>query len=163
MSIEARGLESVTEDILDSQLQPIPFGQAAVRRAGTDVTIVGILRTVHLALEAAASLAEEGISAEVIDPRTLVPFDVECVRASVQRTGRLIVVDESFPTCSFASEILSSVVEDDETFASLKGAVKRICTEPVPIPYSPVLEDFVLPQAQDIVFAARQLLGSAAR
>jgi pyruvate/2-oxoglutarate/acetoin dehydrogenase E1 component len=153
---EAR-LATLTEDVPDD-LEPIPFGQARIRREGDDVTIVGLMQTVHAAVEAADLLAEDGVSAEVIDLRTVVPLDVATVRASVRKTGRLIVVDESFPMCSVAAELVTAITEDDETFARLTAPVRRICNKPVPIPYSPVLEDFVLPSVDDIVAVAGGLL-----
>jgi acetoin:2,6-dichlorophenolindophenol oxidoreductase subunit beta len=155
--VETRRLESLEGEVPDAQ-EPIPFGQAEVVRTGTDVTVVGILNTVHLALSAYDDLAEIGVSAEVIDPRTLVPFDSELVRASVRRTGRLVVVDESFPTCSFASEIVAAVCEDPTTFGCLRSPVRRVCTKPVPIPFSGVLEDFVVPNAQDVVAAVMEIM-----
>lgn len=153
---EAR-LASLAEEVPDD-LDPIPFGRALIRREGTDVTIVGLMQTVHASLEAAERLAEEKVSAEVIDLRTVVPLDIDTVKASVKKTGRLIVVDESFPVCSVAAEIVASVSEDAATFARLAAPARRVCNKPVPIPYSPVLEDFVLPSVDDIVSAARELL-----
>jgi acetoin:2,6-dichlorophenolindophenol oxidoreductase subunit beta len=152
---EAR-LASLAEDVPDD-LEPIPLGRALIRREGTDVTIVGLLQTVHASLEAADRLAADNVSAEVIDLRTVVPLDIDTVKASVRKTGRLIVVDESFPMCSVAAEVVASVSEDAGTFARLAAPVRRICNKPVPIPFSPVLEDFVLPSVDDIVSAAREL------
>lgn len=128
-----------------------PFGSASVKRSGTDVTIVAIGYMVELALVAADRLAVDGVSAEVIDPRTLVPLDLETIRNSVRRTGRLIVVDESMPTCSMAAEIVTAMVEDDETYRFLVAAPRRICTANAPVPFSAVLEDFVLPNVDRIV------------
>ena len=115
----------------------VPLGVAEVKRAGTDVTVVGLAYYVHEALAVADELAREGISVEVIDPRTLVPLDVETIRASVRKTGRLVIVDEAPATCSAASEIAALVVEDPETFRALKAPVRRVCAAPVPVPYSP--------------------------
>lgn len=141
---EADRLVDVREEIPENDAV-IPLGVAEVKRPGSDVTVVAIGYMVPLALAAAARLAEVGISAEVIDPRTLVPIDMESIRESVKRTGRLVVVDESFPTCSVASEIVAAVVEDSESIAALQAPPRRICTLPVPVPFSPPLEDYVLP------------------
>jgi acetoin:2,6-dichlorophenolindophenol oxidoreductase subunit beta len=139
----------------------VPIGVASVKRPGTDVTIVALGYMVYPALAAAEELAAEGVSAEVIDPRTLVPLDLDTIRQAVQKTGRLIVVDESAPTCSMASEIAAVVAEDWETCRVLRAPVRRVCTAAVPIPFSPPLEDFVLPDQQNIVDAVREALGYA--
>src|SRR5918992_4279146 len=106
----------------------VPIGGASVKRPGTDVTIVALGYMVYLALAAAEELAAEGVSVEVIDPRTLVPLDVDTIRQSVQKTGRMIVVDESAPTCSMASEVAAVVAEDWETCRVLRAPVRRVCT-----------------------------------
>jgi pyruvate/2-oxoglutarate/acetoin dehydrogenase E1 component len=95
------------------------------------------------------------VSVEVIDPRMLVPLDVECIRLSVQKTGRLIVVDESAPTCSMASEIVASVVENWATHQALRAPARRVTMPAVPVPFSPPLEDFVLPDQARIAAAIR--------
>lgn len=128
----------------------IPLGLASTKRGGQDVTVVAIGYMVSLALQAAAELEMRGISVEVIDPRTLVPLDVDTIRSSVRRTGRLVVVDESPPMCSMASEIAAAVVEDRATFAALRSAPIRVCAQPVPVPYSPPLEAFVVPDVHRI-------------
>jgi acetoin:2,6-dichlorophenolindophenol oxidoreductase subunit beta len=96
---------------------------------------------------------------EVIDPRTLVPLDVERIRESVRKTGRLIVVDESAPTCSMASEIAANIAEDWQTCHALRAPVRRVCMPAVPVPFSPPLEDFVLPDQARIAATVRELLG----
>jgi pyruvate dehydrogenase E1 component beta subunit len=136
----------------------IPFGVARTVREGTDVTIVAIAYMVTVARAAADALAERGISAEIIDPRTLVPLDLEAIHSSVKKTGRLVVVDESFPTCSFASEVIAGVVEDPEVMAALQGAPQRVCTAPIPTPFAATLEDFMLPDANDVVRAVERVL-----
>jgi acetoin:2,6-dichlorophenolindophenol oxidoreductase subunit beta len=156
---EASRIDPIAEEVPDGD-HLVPIGTAAVKREGSDVTIVGLAYMVHLALEAAEGLAREGISAEVVDPRTLVPLDVETIRASVRKTGRLVVVDESPPTCSMAAEIAAAVVEDPATFRALRGPVTRVCAAAVPVPYSPPLEDFVLPNTERIAAAARALVTS---
>ncbi|MFC2007344.1 alpha-ketoacid dehydrogenase subunit beta [Chloroflexota bacterium] len=136
----------------------IPFGVAEIRREGKDVTVVALAKMVHEALAAADELAVEGISVEVIDPRTLVPLDEETIRKSVARTGRLVVVDEACPTCGAAAEIASLVVEDSATFKSLKSHPRRVCGLNVPIPYSPPMEQYVLPNKDKIITAIREAM-----
>ena len=126
----------------------IPFGVADVKREGSDVTVVALAWLVHEALAAAEELAKEGISVEVVDPRTLVPLDTETIRQSVRKTGRLVIADEAGPTAGFSAEVAAVATEDAATFASLKAPVKRVCALPVPIPYSPVLENRCVPGPQ---------------
>ncbi|MBV9964599.1 MAG: alpha-ketoacid dehydrogenase subunit beta, partial [Alphaproteobacteria bacterium] len=123
----------------------IPLGKADVKREGDDVTVVAVAWLVHEALAAAEELAKEGISVEVVDPRTLVPLDKDTIRDSVQKTGRLVIADEAGPTAGFSAEVAAVVTEDAATFARLAAPVKRVCALQVPIPYSPVLEDHVFP------------------
>ena len=141
----------------------VPIGVAEVKRAGRDVTIVGLAYYVPEALAVAAELAGEGISVEVVDPRTLVPLDVDTVRASVRKTGRAVIVDEAPATCSAASEIAALIVEDPETFRALKAPVRRVCALPVPVPYSPVLEQAALPGRDDIKAAVYEVMKESLR
>ena len=113
-------IDPIVEEVPDGE-GLVPIGVASVKRPGTDVTIVALGYMVYPALAAAEELAAEGVSVEVIDPRTLVPLDAETIRQSVQKTGRLIVVDESAPTCSMASEIAAVVAEDWETCRALRA------------------------------------------
>jgi acetoin:2,6-dichlorophenolindophenol oxidoreductase subunit beta len=136
----------------------IPFGQACIRREGADVTVVALARMVYEALAAADELAKKGISLEVIDPLTLVPLDTGTIRKSVARTGRLIVVDEACPTCGAAPEIIAQVVEDKATFNRLKAPPVRVCGLNVPIPFSPPLEQYVLPDKGKIMAAVREIV-----
>ena len=133
----------------------IPLGVAEVRRAGSDVTIVAIAAMVGRALEAAELLAGEGISAEVIDPRTLSPLDEETILGSVEKTGGLVVVDESPPHCSVASEIAAVVGE--KAFDSLNGPVRRVTAPHTPVPFSPSLEEAYAPSVQAVVEAVRTI------
>ena len=133
----------------------IPFGKAAVRRKGTDITIVALGRMTRFAMEAAEELAKTGVSAEVIDPRTLVPMDTAAILRSVRKTGRLVVVDEACQTCSAASEIMAQAASDKNTFSKLKSAPARVCGLDVPIPFSPPMEHYVVPDKAKIVKAAR--------
>ncbi len=139
----------------------IPFGKADIKREGTDVTIVALAWLVHEALAAAETLAKEGISAEVVDPRCLVPMDAELIRASVRKTGRLVVADEAGPTAGASAEIATLVTEDPDTFKALKGAVRRVCALQVPIPYAPHLEDHVFPDRQKIVEGVRSVMAAS--
>ena len=134
----------------------VPLGVASIPRAGTDLTIVGIAGGVRLALDAAEQLAEEGISAEVVDPRTLVPMDWDTILSSVARTGHLVVVDPANRTCSAASEISAQVVE--HCFDALRGPIVRVTTDDVHVPFSPVLEKQIYPNVEKVVAAARRAL-----
>lgn len=139
----------------------IPFGEADTKREGRHVTLVAVGGMVHDALGAAEELAGDNISVEVIDPRTLVPLDAAAIRRSVQKTGRLVVLDEAGPTASFSSEVIALVTEDAATFARLKAPVRRVCALQTPIPYSPVLENAVFPDRERIVAGIRDVLKAA--
>jgi pyruvate/2-oxoglutarate/acetoin dehydrogenase E1 component len=141
----------------------IPFGKADVKREGRDVTVVALAWLVHEALAAAETLAAEGISMEVIDPRTLVPLDAATIRASVQKTGRLVIADEAGPTAGFSAEVAAVATEDPATFSRLKAPVKRVCALQVPIPYSPVLEDAVFPDRGRIAAGVREVMQGQGR
>lgn len=136
----------------------VPIGEAEVKREGSDITVVGLAWQVQEALAAAETMAGEGVSVEVVDPRTLVPMDAGTIRASVRKTGRLIVADEAGPTAGAAAEIATLVTEDPETFRALKSPPKRVCALQVPIPYSPVLEDHVFPNRDKIADAVREVM-----
>jgi pyruvate/2-oxoglutarate/acetoin dehydrogenase E1 component len=158
ISFESTRLMTMTGDVPEEDYT-IPLGQAEIKRSGSDVTIVALAWLVHEALEAAQMLEQEGISAEVIDPRTLVPMDTATIRQSVQKTGRLVIADEAGPTAGASAEIAALVTEDRETFARLKAPVKRVCALQVPIPYSPVLENHVFPDRHRILAGVRELTG----
>src|SRR5258705_643043 len=136
----------------------IPFGQADIKREGSDVTVVALAWLVHEALAAAEELAKEGISVEVVDPRTLVPLDQETIRNSVQKTGRLVIADEAGPTAGFSAEVAAVVTEDAPTFARLKAPLKRVCALQVPIPHRPVLANHAFPDRQRIMARIRGVL-----
>ena len=131
----------------------IPFGQALVRRAGEDVTVVATLTMVHHALAAAEELAEEGTSVEVIDPRTLVPLDEETIVRSVRKTGRLLVVDEAYLSCGIHSEVITLAAE--RAFGDLRAAPRRLGNPGAPVPFAPPLEEAVLPDKAKIIAAIR--------
>ncbi|WP_151446775.1 alpha-ketoacid dehydrogenase subunit beta [Lacisediminimonas profundi] len=137
----------------------IPLGRAALRREGSDVTLISYAKTVDHCLQAAAKLAEEGISAEVIDLRSLKPLDEEAILASVRKTGRLIVVHEASRMCGVGAEISALVAE--HAWASLKAPVVRLTGPDAPAPSSYVLEQAFIPQADGITAAARKLLAPA--
>ncbi|MCC7286052.1 MAG: alpha-ketoacid dehydrogenase subunit beta [Burkholderiaceae bacterium] len=137
----------------------LPFGQARVAREGKDLTIVTISQMVHKALLAADELAKAGVSAEVVDLRTLVPLDRNAVLKSVGKTGRLIVADEDYLGFGLTGEISAIVAENLDTL-KLKAPVKRLAVPNVPIPYSRPLEQFVIPQVAGIVEAAKSLMSA---
>lgn len=162
VSFECSRLAGVTGPVPDGD-HLVPLGVAEVKRAGTDVTIVGLAYYVGEALAVAGALAGEGISVEVVDPRTLVPMDVDTLRASVRKTGRLVIVDEAPATCSAASEIAALIAEDPDTFRVLKAPIRRVCAVPVPVPYSPPLEQAALPSRDDIKAAVYDVLKDSPR
>ena len=137
----------------------IPFGVADVKHKGDDVTIVANSRMVLFALEAAAELEKAGISAEVIDPRTLVPLDEATILESVHKTNRLVVVNEGVERCGWAAEI--AALMQKKAFSDLDAPIERVCARNVPLPFQPDLEDYVLPSVADIVRAAEVTLGKA--
>lgn len=135
----------------------IPFGQAAIVREGKDVTIVGLAMGVHNALKAAEKLATQGVSAEVIDLRTLVPLDRETIFASVAKTGKLIVVDEDYRSYGMTGEIIASIAERDLTV--LKASPQRVAYPDIPIPFTRPMEQFALPNPDKIVEAYEKMKG----
>jgi len=130
----------------------VPFGRAAVKRAGSDVTIVAWSKMVGFSLQAAAELSDRGVDAEVVDLRTLVPFDERTVLESVARTGRLVVVHEAHRRAGFGAEVASTVAE--RAHSELRAPVARVAAKDVPLPMAPNLERFVLPSVEDIVNTA---------
>jgi len=152
VSFEHMGLEGLIGEVPEKEYA-LPFGQASVRKEGSDVTVVALAKMVHLCLEVAEEMEKDGISAEIIDPRTLMPLDRESFKTSVMKTGRLVVVDEACRTCGTAGEIISSVVEDAKVFNSLKASPKRVCGLDVPIPFSRPMEKYVVPDKEKIAAA----------
>ncbi|HEY1387761.1 MAG TPA: alpha-ketoacid dehydrogenase subunit beta [Ktedonobacterales bacterium] len=134
----------------------IPFGVADVKREGTDVTIVTVGMMVHRSLAAAKKLADEGISAEVVDLRTLAPLDREAIVNSVRKTHRLLVVDEDYRSYGMTGEVIATVAESALDY--LDAPARRLAEPDVPIPYSRPLEQYVLPNAEKIAAAARELV-----
>ena len=148
------------EDEVPDDDYEIAFGQAAVKREGSDVTIVACSMMVVAALEAAEQLAGEGIDAEVIDLRTLVPLDEQTILDSVAKTGHLVITDEGRLRCGVASEIAATVSEHG--FESLKAPPARVARMDAPVPGNQIQEAFLAPSAEKIVAAAKQVVGQAA-
>ncbi|MEA5003090.1 MAG: alpha-ketoacid dehydrogenase subunit beta [Christensenella sp.] len=150
---EHKALYSNKEEVPDDPDFMIPFGQAKIRKEGTDVTIVANLLYVSRALEAAAELEKEGISAEVIDPRTLVPFDYETIVNSVKKTGRLVTVHEAHRTAGWGAEVAAEITE--RAFPYLDHAPIRLGAKQCPLPFNVILENATVPQVKEIIDAAR--------
>jgi len=135
----------------------VPFGKAVVVRGGRDVTIVATGNMVSKFVAAADLLEKEGVFTEILDPRTLVPLDKDAILASVARTGRLAIADERFETCGPGAEITAIVA--NEGFHYLKAPIQRVSMAPTPHPFSPPLEQAVLPTTEKIMAAVRFALG----
>jgi pyruvate dehydrogenase E1 component beta subunit len=155
MIFEDIKLWSLKDEVPQDPDYLVPIGKAHVRRTGTDVTIVAIAGAMRSALDAATSLASEGISAEVIDPRTLKPLDTETIVASVAKTGRLLIVENAHRVASASAEIAAVVAE--EAFESLRRPILRLTAPDVHVPFTPVLEKKLFPNKAGIVAAAQQL------
>lgn len=153
--LEHKGLYGVSGPVPDGEYI-IPLGKADVKREGKDVTIVATSLMVQKALEAAQELAAQGIEAEVIDPRTLLPLDKETILKSVEKTGRLVIVQEAVKNSGFASEIAAVVSE--EGFDLLDAPIKRVAAPFVPVPFSPPLEQAYIPSAEKIIAAVKELV-----
>ncbi len=150
-----RGALSPVGEVPDEEYL-VPIGQGVIRRPGRDVTLVGKLLTVYRALEAADRLAQEGIEAEVIDPRTLVPLDKELILESVRKTGRLVIVEEDNRTGGWAAELAATVAE--EAFDWLDAPVRRVSAPDTPPPFAPVMEQFYVPGVEQVIKAVHSLL-----
>jgi pyruvate dehydrogenase E1 component beta subunit len=137
----------------------VPFGQASVRRSGGDVTIVATGWMVGKALAAAESLAAEGIEAEVIDPRTLVPLDIDTILSSVEKTGHVVLVDQATRHASASALIAAEIA--DHGFSALKAPIKQVTALDASVPYSEPMEAYVLPDEAKILCAVHQVLGTA--
>ena len=152
---EHKLLYDVEEDVPDESYV-IPFGEANIVHEGQDVTIVAFSRMVHVAVAAAQALAKDGIGCEVIDPRTTSPLDEETILESVEATGRLVIVDESYPRCGMAADIAALVAQT--AFGSLKAPIMRVTPPHVPVPFAPTLEDAYIPNAQRVEAAVREVM-----
>jgi pyruvate dehydrogenase E1 component beta subunit len=146
------------EEDVDVAAPPIPFGTARVRREGTDATVVALSVTVGRALEAAGALAGEGVSVEVVDPRSLSPLDVAALVGSARKTGRVVVVDECSRSFGAGAELAATIAE--HAFAQLRAPVRRVTTADVPIPYSEALESALVVTSERIAAAVRGTLDS---
>jgi pyruvate/2-oxoglutarate/acetoin dehydrogenase E1 component len=149
---EHKAMYDMTGDVPEESYT-IPFGEANVVREGDDVTIVAMGRMVSLAEQAAVELESSGVSAEVIDPRTASPLDLDTILESVEKTGRLVVVDEASPRCNLATDISAQVVS--EAFGDLRAPIKMVSPPHVPVPFAQPLEDLYIPSVQDIVNSAK--------
>ena len=155
MFLEPRELLALKGPVPEAAYE-IPFGVAAIVRAGKDVTVVAVGRMVPRALEAADALSREGVSVEVIDPRTVAPLDVETIGASVAKTGRLLIADEAFGLYGIGAEIAAQVA--DRFFDELDAPIRRVNGLHTPTPYSPPLEAAVVPDTDAVTKAIRDLL-----
>jgi len=151
---EHKALYGIKGDVPEASYA-IPFGQADVKRAGSDVTVIATGAMVHKALEAADLLQGEGISIEIIDPRTLVPLDADTLIQSVIKTGRAVVVHEAVRRGGFGGEIVS-VIQESDAFDYLDAPIQRVAGRCIPIPYNPELEKHAIPQTDDIVAAVKK-------
>ncbi|MCZ6780025.1 MAG: pyruvate dehydrogenase complex E1 component subunit beta, partial [Nitrospirae bacterium] len=154
--IEAQLLYGTKGEVEDGEYT-IPIGQAEITRPGADVTIVAYSKMQLLAMEAAEVLAQEGIQAEVIDPRTLKPLDAETICTSVRKTGRLVIVEEGWPFAGLGAQIAETVYAN--TFDYLDAPIVRVTGEEVPMPYARPLEDAAIPDRARVITAVKQVLG----
>ncbi len=153
---EHRTLYPLKEHVPE-ELEPIPLGQARVHREGDDVTVVAIGRLVHEALKAAEEAESEGISVEVIDPRTLQPLDEEAIVGSVKKTNRCVVAHEAITRSGFGAEI--AAVVQQQAFDWLDAPVERVGAKFAPLPFAPVMEQYVVPHAEDVLEAIKRTVG----
>jgi pyruvate dehydrogenase E1 component beta subunit len=152
---EHKMLYEMTGDVPEESYT-IPFGEANVLRDGDDVTLVAVGRMVHTATEAADELAGTGVGCEVIDLRTSSPLDTETILESVERTGRLVVVDEASPRCGLATDIAGLVAQ--EAFGALRAPIQMVTPPHTPVPFSSALEDIYIPDAQKVTNAVKTVL-----
>jgi len=153
--IDHRALSSIRGPVPEED-EAIPFGQADVKRVGKDVTVIATSFMVQRSLTVAEGLAHEGIDVEVVDPRTLVPLDFATIMASVEKTGRVVIVDECHQSCGVAAELSARIVETG--FDKLKAGIQRVNTLDVPVPYSEPLEEYISPSESRIAEAIRSVL-----
>jgi pyruvate dehydrogenase E1 component beta subunit len=158
MSFEDGTLWSSKSTVPDDNDFLVPIGVADVKREGTDVSVIAVGGSVQYALAAAETLAEEGVSVEVVDPRTLVPLDTKTILDSVRKTGRAITVDPAHQSCSAASEISATIVE--RAFSRLKAPVLRVTTPDTHLPFSPPIEKPLYPSPERIIAAVRKVMDS---
>jgi pyruvate dehydrogenase E1 component beta subunit len=142
---------------VSEQLEPIPLGKARVVREGTDVTVIAIGPLVHRALEAAKQAEEEGISVEIVDPRTLQPLDEDALVASVKKTNRAVVAHEAVTRMGFGAEV--TAVLQHQAFDYLDAPIERVGAKFTPLAFAPVMEQYVVPHAEDVLAAIRRTVG----
>jgi pyruvate/2-oxoglutarate/acetoin dehydrogenase E1 component len=153
---EHRTLYGLKEDVPE-ELEPIPLGQARVHREGEDVTVIATGRLVHEALGAAGDAEEEGISVEVVDPRTLQPLDEQALVDSVKKTNRCVVAHEAITRMGFGAEV--TAVIQHQAFDWLDAPIERVGSKFTPLPFAPVMEEFVVPNKADVLEAIRRTVG----
>lgn len=154
--LESELMYGMKGEVSDEEEYLIPIGKARIAREGEDVTIVAHSKSYWRALEAADELADEGYEAEVIDPRTIRPLDIGAIIDSVQKTNRLVLVDESNPFASFSSEITYQI--QDQAFDWLDAPIVRVTATDTPAPYAPNLMDYYMPSAEQIVSACKRVM-----
>jgi pyruvate dehydrogenase E1 component beta subunit len=152
---EHKALYDLTGDVPEESYA-IPFGEANLAREGGDVTVVALGRMVHVALDAAGQVAAAGVECDVIDLRTTSPLDEDTILESVERTGRLVVVDEATPRCNLATDVSALVAK--KAFASLQGPIEMVTAPHTPVPFSDALEDLYIPDAQRVANAIKALV-----
>jgi len=155
---EHKVMYDVEEEVPD-EAYTIPFGEANLTREGEDVTIVAIGRMVQFSNEVADTLAKDGITCSVIDPRTTSPLDLDTILESVEETGRLVIVDEASPRCNMATDISAAVAQN--AFAALKAPIRMVTPPHTPVPFAPQLEDLYVPNPAQIETAVRAVAGYA--
>ena len=154
---EHKLLYDVADDVPD-EAYAIPFGEARVVREGRDATIVALGRMVHVAMNAADVLKNEGVGVDIVDPRTTSPLDLDTIVESVEKTGRLVIVDESAARCGFAHDVAAQI--QSAAFASLRAGIQIVTPPHTPVPYSPPLEAAWIPDASRVVSAVKMTLES---
>jgi len=155
---ENKVLYGVEGDVPE-ELYTVPFGEASVVREGDDITVIGTGRMVSVAEHAAEELASQGIECDIIDPRTTSPLDLDTILESVEKTGRLVVVDEANPRCGLAADICALVTES--SFASLHAAPRMVTAPHTPVPFAPQLETRYVPTPEKIVSVVHEILGES--
>jgi pyruvate dehydrogenase E1 component beta subunit len=153
---EHRTLYGIKEDVPD-ELEPIPLGEARVHRQGEDVTVIATGRLVHEALAAAKEAEEDGVSVEVVDPRTLQPLDEDTLISSVKKTNRCVVAHEAVTRMGFGAEV--AAVIQYGAFDWLDAPIERVGAKFTPLPFAPVMEEFVVPHSNDVLEAIRRTVG----
>lgn len=154
--LESELMYGLKGEVSEDDDYTIPLGEARVAREGEDVTIVGHSKSYHLAMQAADQLEEEGYDAEVIDPRTIKPLDLDAIIQSLKKTNRLVVIDESNPFASFASEVTHQI--QDQAFDWLDAPIVRVTAPDTPAPYAPNLMDAYMPSAEETVEACKRVM-----